>query len=572
MTGPGGVERIDAKIEGWRRSLLDLTRRNPLSSFRISDRSRRQLELVEPEAAALFDRLTSPGQRCDIYYREPEPGEQETDAEPVPRLARVGEVRTGRDAAVNWRTLYTIEKKAREFEQEQGVNVLFVACGFLQWPEAQDPEQTRLAPLLLVPVSLTDEPQHSRYSLGMVDDEPLVNPVLVRLLQSDFRLGLPEFALPENGPEGALQAWLEEVDEIAAGREGWSVTRRCFLGLFSFLKLAMYEDLDRCRAEAAAHPLVRALAGDTEALAPLVEAPLALPLPEDLDAQVPPLDCYQILDADASQQVAIEAAKRGQSFILHGPPGTGKSQTIANLIAEFLAAGKTILFVSEKMAALDVVWRHLERHHLADFCLPLHSHQAQKSEVYRLLGRSLEGVRQLAGPDTPDDAALMAMRIRLNEHAKQLNEPVPPLGWTPVRACGEVARLEQAPALAFAFDDADQLDRVRYDDIRQHLAALEPVYQVLLRAKGHPWRGTAADLHVDEATLTARLRALSEGLAAQQDASAALAEACGLDAPGTLAELELLCQRADVLAESPRPPSAWLLDSCRLTMRAWRRR
>src|SRR6185369_7151115 len=153
-----------------------------------------------------------------------------------------------------------------------------------------------------------------------------------------------------------------------------------------FQKLAMWEDLGRNAERVKVHPLCRAIAGDTSV--PLVQ-PTDLPTADKLDEVVPPVQAIHILDADSSQHEAIEAVKRGAHLVMDGPPGTGKSQTIANMIAEFLAAGKTVLFVSEKTAALEVVRRRLELKKLSDFCLALHSHKANKREVIEELGRCL---------------------------------------------------------------------------------------------------------------------------------------------------------------------------------------
>ena len=161
---------------------------------------------------------------------------------------------------------------------------------------------------------------------------------------------------------------------------------RVILGTFNFQKLAMWQDLGDNRDRIAAHDLCRAIAGDETAP---VSAAAELPAPEDFDDRVHPKDVHTILDSDSSQLEAILAAKSGMSLVLDGPPGTGKSQTIANIIAESLAAGKTVLFVSEKAAALEVVKRRLDASNLGDFCLECHSHKANKKDVIAELGRCL---------------------------------------------------------------------------------------------------------------------------------------------------------------------------------------
>src|SRR5947209_7521209 len=146
----------------------------------------------------------------------------------------------------------------------------------------------------------------------------------------------------------------------------------------------MWEDLGKNQDQIAAHDLCRAIGGDGSVG---LKVPQGLPRDRELDKATHPGRTYHILDSDSSQHEAIEAAKRGASLVLDGPPGTGKSQTIANIIAEFLAAGKSVLFVSEKSAALDVVKRRLDKRGLGDFCLECHSHKANKKQVIDELGR-----------------------------------------------------------------------------------------------------------------------------------------------------------------------------------------
>ncbi len=204
------------------------------------------------------------------------------------------------------------------------------------------------------------------YRLQPLDEDAVFNPTLRKRLEMDFRLKLPDFDL-DNGFE--LSTAFEDIRKAIPPSSGWQVNASCHLALFHFSKLLMYSDLDQGLPALSSQPVIRALAGDPAALPP---EPAGLPGPQEYDAKLRPEDSFQVLDADSSQQEAVQAALAGVSFVLQGPPGTGKSQTITNMIAELIANGKRVLFVSQKMAALDVVKGNLEKCGLGDRCLELH--------------------------------------------------------------------------------------------------------------------------------------------------------------------------------------------------------
>ena len=215
-----------------------------------------------------------------------------------------------------------------------------------------------------------------------------------------------------------------------------------------------------------------------------------MPAAADLDRLVPPEAVGHILDADSSQHEAIEAVKAGAHLVMDGPPGTGKSQTIANIIAEALAAGRTVLFVSEKTAALDVVKRRLDRCGLGDFCLELHSHTASKKQVVGELGRCLE----LPPTRTPEVAKarrqITADRQKLNEFVDELHAVRPPFGWSAFRVHGELAQLDRGGARSrIAIKDPFEKDAAYVRQGAEILAGLADCATVITEPGGHPWCG-----------------------------------------------------------------------------------
>src|SRR4051794_38695388 len=353
------------QIEAWKARLLDLGRRNRL--LHIQPGRAGTVALTDPPAAALFDALVR-GRRkltfaaaltleqrlAALSWDAPATGvTMRLDRIPTPPT-KAGQIATDLSPVDQDRALYNLRLKARTALNEQGVNILFVALGFLEWFAPDAPEQIWRSPLLLLPVELLRAPLGVEYSLRPLDDEIALNPTLAHKLRQDFGLALPE--LPDEIDELQLEQLFAEISALVAARTGWRVVHEATLGLFSFLKLLMYHDLDRAAVAAAAHPILSMLAGQgmgdgrweigdrrsgSASQPPTPNSQLPTPI---LDSR-PPEDCFQVLDADSSQAEAIAAALAGQSFVLQGPPGTGKSQTITNIIAECVAAGKRVLFV-----------------------------------------------------------------------------------------------------------------------------------------------------------------------------------------------------------------------------------
>ena len=247
------------------------------------------------------------------------------------------------------RTLMMMRTKAREAMREQGVNILFLTLGTLEWSSEGTQGQRVQSPLVLVPVEIGRSSPLDPYTLKATG-EAIGNPTLAHKLRSELGITLP--VLPDGTLE--LSAYLDTVAN-SVQRFGWKVSDSSYLGLFKFPKMCMFDELGQYRAAAAAHPVIRALAGETANL----QAATIKSADDGVDLKV--------LDADSSQIEAISLALSGSSFVLQGPPGTGKSQTITNIIAESISRGLTVLFVSEKMAALEVVKKRLDGRGLGDF-------------------------------------------------------------------------------------------------------------------------------------------------------------------------------------------------------------
>ena len=261
-----------------------------------------------------------------------------------------------------------------------------------------------------------------------------VNPTLLHVLRADFGCEVDQGALAARIPDGRidelreLQETYRWICEQARQVPGFGVDERIVLANFAYAKLAMVSDLDGALDELVAHDLIAALAGDAEARAAIRgqgPGPGAILGPD----QVPLADEFLVLDADSSQNYAINAVLAGRSLIVKGPPGTGKSQTIANLIASLIARGKKVLFVAEKRAAIDAVTKRLTQRDLGELVLDLHDGVASRRAFAQMIGRALDASRN--APRLDNDAELQRTerrRDQLNGYVRALHGTREPWG------------------------------------------------------------------------------------------------------------------------------------------------
>jgi hypothetical protein len=539
MTEAGSAPLIDR----WKRSLLDLTLRNRLLDAR-DGRTSVALAGCDPVAlAALLDGGVELA--VDPVAAAP------TEDEAAEALAR-HRVLVAVDAAELDRSLVAMARAARESLEEGGAHTLWIALGALRWTDGDG--GARHAPLALWPVEVRRARTGDRYRLVPTGDEPRLNETLIEKLRVDLGVTV---ALPGDDPEedGVDVAAIVEAFTRAIGdRDGWAVVRAARLAVLSFTKFAMWTDLASRADDLLARPLCRHLAEATGA--PFADAGDA---GDGLDGDDPLAHCP--LDADATQLAAVRAAGAGQTFVLQGPPGTGKSQTISNLIAHCLARGKTVLLVSEKMAALEVVQRRLAGAGLGDFCLELHSHRASKRAVLDALGRVLDRAwRPGGGPG--DDAKLAATRRALDDYAAALHEPSP-LGVTVHDALARLVALRDAgvPALDVGPDPAAGASGAgwlgaRRDAVAQYAGA----WNAARHEPGeHPWRDSElADWQLS--TRDAVTAVLAELDAAVDALARGVAEAAGA-VPGVRAttrdDIDALGAVAAIAARPPRRGRGW---------------
>jgi hypothetical protein len=389
----------------------------------LRDRVRAKLGLPpRPTRAVISLADVARAQGLDPSYELPEPGGEEREPH------HNGEIQTLALPDRMDAKLAALREGARRALEETGINTCFAAYGFIEWYESADSERPLYAPLLLQPLEIERISQKGRwrYFVKWTGEDTTINVTLAERMKQDFG-----FDWPELGENETPERYFARLVEVVQSQRRWRVRRFVTVGLFAFGRLAMWYDLDPSRwprdRQPATHPIVASLmagggSGEgTEAGEYEVDAP-------EIASRVPPL----VLDADSSQLAVVLDALAGKSLAVKGPPGTGKSQTIANLIAAALVQGKSVLFVAEKMAALEVVKSRLDGAGLGHFVLELHSTKAKKKDVLESLARRLEAQGRLTPPARIEQelSELARLRSQLNAYVALMNRPFGAAGKT----------------------------------------------------------------------------------------------------------------------------------------------
>ncbi|SCW26332.1 Part of AAA domain-containing protein [Ruminococcaceae bacterium YRB3002] len=414
--------KVNAKIDQWERKLLDLSLRNSLLNMKIKGS---MIPVFAHSPALLEDKLY---EETDFFIKprneekstkkeeqktadqaasepaaEPEKSGKQTipakeyDLENICDLDGFDQLITENfekkklfssltksELETSIKKLYRSAKVALE---ENGANTLYIALGVMKWFD-KGGSTPHYAPLVLIPVDLVRKSFALGYVIRRRDEEPIVNITLLEKLKQDFGIvtDVKEiFVSDESGVD--IDKVIENFRGIIAGQDGWDIYNSCVIGIFSFTNFVMWNDLRARRDKIGENKIVKSL----------LEGKLCweakdMVVPNTIDEE----DCFLPITADSSQLYAIKRATAGDSFVLHGPPGTGKSQTITSMIADMLAHGKTVLFAAEKKAALDVVYSRLDKIGLGSFCLELHSNKAKKSAFLGKLREAVE-LRQKTG-------------------------------------------------------------------------------------------------------------------------------------------------------------------------------
>jgi len=465
------------RVDRWQKKLLDLTLRNRLLNFPASKKT---IPFLCTDVAFLEDRLADGaaiqivslpqqnplGERDAGLYREVH-GRDLQRGFAAEALAR-DELPSPLDAAQLEARLIDLHRQVRNDFAEGGANTLFLAVGFLRWKKKPEDERSYRAPLLLIPVKLERRSASAPFRLRFHEDEPRFNATLLQFLERDFDLKLTQFGgeLPRDDSGIDVPRVLAMMRQAVRDVPGMEVLDETALSTFSFAKFLMWKDLVERTEALRENRVVRHLIDTPDRAFAGGEGQSVFRDETELDRVYAPADIISLLPSDSSQTAASLAAAEGHDFVIVGPPGTGKSQTIANMIANCLGVGMTVLFVAEKTAALDVVYRRLREHGLGDHCVELHSNKADRKHFLAQLKASWEhGARVDPAEWITVNDRLKLRRDTLNAYVEALHRPYPN-GWTPYLALGIALRDADAPAPMFDWAPGEMQDA-------QTLVALE---------------------------------------------------------------------------------------------------
>ncbi len=555
-----GTGETSSRMQQWERRLLDLGLRNTLINMRLT---RSMVPLLAGSLDELEDALAS-GNDFAIFPRpedwpmkQEEAGFENLHALGDMEVLIRGEVQSRRLRSILTetelgRTVTQLYRSARSALEENGANALYLAMGLLRWYETERSTKPRYAPVILIPVELVRRKAGQGYLIRMRDDEPQMNITILEKLKQDFGIQVPDLdPLPQDEHGVDTRRVFTALRQAVAEQQGWEVLESACLGIFSFSRFVMWNDIRNRAEDLARSKVVRSLMENR-----LCWDATAMDMGEKVEEDSVLLP----IPADASQLYAIDAARKGTSFVLHGPPGTGKSQTITALIANALAQGQTVLFVAEKMAALDVVRRRLAGIGLDPFCLELHSNRSRKRDVLSQLKQALEVTRGLTCEQYAGKAEQMAaMRQDLGRYVERLHRKQP-CGLSVHQLIERWEADRDAPDLEpFSPQAVAAMTPERVEQQQMAVQRLMAAARAAGHPSGHPLRAVRCTRYSQSLRmqLPEAVQSYQWALVETKHAAAAFARILGQEMPGDREGLSRLVETAQLLQPWTLYPAEW---------------
>ena len=526
------IKLVDAARDGWTNRLIDLSRRNNLLFYKPTASTTLELPVTPVMMSFLSD----------------------GESLPIRDLLAINQDKIS--------SVRAIARKGLENLEEKGLLTLYLALGSCTWT-ADDGGRDPIVPILLIPIGLKLKGQDLEATEIQVAGEFEVNPVLLHIFNRELNLPITAETVLKlftndqgdaaagdeydvDSPETGLQLdpLLDFLNAMASKLPGFRAESFAVLGNFSFQKLAMVRDLENHSAELVVNDVVAAIAGDNGARRKLGSSQIATD-PTTLDAVLPDNE-FAVVEADSSQQCAIVGISAGQNAVVHGPPGTGKSQTITNLIATLTANGKTVLFVAEKRAALEVVMNRLIAVGLDHLAIDLHGAEQTPKKVMERIARTLSMVRDAPKPASSTiHEQFSDRRNKLNQHDAKMHTVHAPAEETVYAMQGTLLRLPSGITSPLRWRGADlmQITRKRAERVLDLLGEAAGFETLFNRSDPSPWTGVE----------------LKDGQAVQ-DAVDLADRLCYQTMPDLIGSLRSVCESSDLRQPTTMAEASQLLS------------
>jgi very-short-patch-repair endonuclease len=557
---------VAERVERWKKKLIDLTKRNRLIGFKSTKVT--TIHIVDEQSPEVFSSLVVKGKTMD-FLPLPAKSEREQASEHIEIHSKEFKkydrnhlsakhtdihLQTNVSKEQLPKSLFRINSSSVAVMEEQGYNILFLAMGFLEWYESAKSDVKIKSPLVLVPVELSRPSVKEEYNVRYNEDAVLMNPALQQRLKLDFGIHIDD--LDDDIDKINLFELFTKIQKKIKSKKRWRVTNDIFLGLFSFAKFMMYKDIEANLKHILKNRVIQSICGQETGQRKTLDSLCSW---DGLKELIKPHHNFQVLDADSSQQRAIAIVKKGNNLVIEGPPGTGKSQTITNIIAELLAENKKVLFVSQKMAALEVVKKRLEAAGLGDFCLELHSKKTNKRRVIEELAASLVRSQSPDHKRDHDLARLEHVKEALSRYMDETGSPFGKLNMTPFKAIGILASMAEMPDLEYLFKNVQSWDEKKFVSAFELLEKISDQLAQIKNPSLHAWYGSKLTnlSYQNKVKIKKLMASCHEAHIKLQDSMHQLAGSSFFKKPDKYKDVAALLEAANVLANIP--PSALTL-------------
>ncbi|MEG9862600.1 MAG: DUF3320 domain-containing protein [Parvularculales bacterium] len=551
------MDKIEKLLEDLRKRLVETGTRNRLVHVNRKNKRAKAIPIIDERSEDIFEILRIKKTRMQFAAKGSEEDEDASNLRLASNEETIDESRftdkfldTPFAPDTLQKKLLRIARDAQTAEEEQGINILYLAMGFLKWFEDTNSNNAREAPLILIPVDLIRNKRTSSFYISVRDEDIVANLPLQERLLNDFGVQIPEI---NDDTDWLPKEYFQKVSEAIKSQTRWSIdVDGMQVGFFSFAKLLMLKDLDPQNWSSGSlleNPIIRGLLVDGFK----TEPPL-YPKDANLDEVLKFEDLLHVIDADASQTKVIQEVRSGRNLVVQGPPGTGKSQTITNILSAAAYDGMKILFVAEKMAALDVVHRRMSNLGLEDLCIELHSRNANKRSFLEELARTLSNKKETS-VELEDTNLHIETRDKLNKISKALHQNVKNADYTPFEILSKLIKFsgDETPLPTLRSPVLGKMTTAVENDVLKVIDEFRTLHSDRKNFRDHPFR-SVLNLELQPTDLARVIKETGKAVETIEKLRVNVqwaSQKCRLECPENLAQINDLAKFVSVINNAP---------------------